>query len=171
MAHTRVPSRGHEINFMEPSKDNDFLASHIGLLLRCYHQLTGVHLIAPEKSQIELARKIYHAPFVLLSHGTGPDPILTYGNLTAQRLFSMPWETLTKTPSRLTAETPNQKKRQELLDEVTQQGFINDYSGTRISACGKRFQINQATVWNLTDESGALVGQAAAFAEWSDNLS
>jgi hypothetical protein len=49
---------------------------------------------------------------------------------------------------------------------VTANGFINDYQGVRISKTGKRFQIRNAIVWNLTDSAGIYQGQAACFADW-----
>ncbi len=58
-------------------------------------------------------------------------------------------------------------QRQRLLDDVVRQGFIENYGGVRISATGKRFRIDGATVWNLLDDQGEVVGQAAAFATWS----
>lgn len=57
-------------------------------------------------------------------------------------------------PSRLTAEAPNRAERARLLAEVTARGFIEDYSGRRISHTGQRFLIERATVWNLTDAEG-----------------
>ena len=69
-------------------------------------------------------------------------------------------------PSRLTAEAPNREERARLLAQVTQHGFIDDYSGIRISTRGRRFRIAQATVWNLRDETGHPCGQAAMFAHW-----
>src|ERR1039457_284184 len=112
------------------------------------------------------AEKIFHAPFVLVSHGTEADPILNYGNAAALALWEMPWAELTRTPSRLTAETPNRAERARLLAAVTARGFIDDYSGVRVSKTGRRFRIAQATVWNLMDERGNCAGQAAVFSRW-----
>jgi hypothetical protein len=53
-----------------------------------------------------------------------------------------------------------------LLATVNQHGFIDDYRGVRISKSGRRFMIEQATVWNLLDENGAPYGQAASFSQW-----
>jgi hypothetical protein len=36
----------------------------------------------------------------------------------------------------------------------------------RIARTGRRFLIQRATVWNLTDDQGRLCGQAATFREW-----
>jgi predicted DNA-binding protein (UPF0251 family) len=78
----------------------------------------------------------------------------------------MSWAELTRTPSRLTAEAPNREERARLLAEVAARGFIDDYSGIRISKTGRRFRIAQATVWNLLSETGQPCGQAAMFSRW-----
>ena len=72
--------------FPKPDASNDFLAAHVADLLRSYYALTGKHLIA---SAEDAAKRAYDAPFVLLSHDGADDPLLTYGNLAAQKLFSM----------------------------------------------------------------------------------
>jgi hypothetical protein len=116
----------------------------------------------------EFAEKIFHAPFVLVSHGTEADPVLNYGNAAALALWEMSWEELTRTPSRLTAEAPNREERARLLAAVTARGFIDDYSGIRISKTGRRFRIAKATVWNLLSEDGQPCGQAAMFERWKN---
>ncbi|MDA0766885.1 MAG: MEKHLA domain-containing protein [Verrucomicrobia bacterium] len=150
----------------EPAPDNDYHAPHLPLLLDSFHTLTGRHLLPPDPDPVETARLLYHAPFFLASHDTAPDPLFTYGNLTAQRLFEMTWDQFTQTPSRFTAEAPNRAERASLLQRVTTHGFIDDYSGIRISSTGQRFRITQATVWNLRDPHGQLLGQAASFQNW-----
>jgi len=112
------------------------------------------------------ARNIFHAPFVVMSHGMEADPVLNYGNAAALALWEMSWEELTRTPSRLTAEAPNREERAKLLEAVTRRGFIDDYSGVRISKSGRRFRISRATVWNLLTADGKPCGQAAMFNRW-----
>jgi hypothetical protein len=111
-------------------------------------------------------RKNFHAPFVLVSHGTESDPVLNYGNRAALALWEMSWEELTRTPSRLTAEAPNREARAKLLEAVARRGFIDDYSGVRISKTGRRFRIARATVWNLLTGDNQPCGQAAMFDRW-----
>jgi hypothetical protein len=147
----------------EPDTENDFLSSHVANLLRSHHALTGKHLIAPTEDSAKLA---YAAPFVLLSHDGADDPLLTYGNLAAQKLFAMDWQQLVGTPSRETAEAPERAERDELLRRVVEKGFIDDYSGIRIAADGRRFMIRNAKVWNVCDAQGMQTGQAASFSEW-----
>ena len=69
-------------------------------------------------------------------------------------------------PSRLSAEPVSQMERARLLEQVTARGFIDDYSGVRISRTGRRFLIRRATVWNLIDQTGTYQGQGAMFRDW-----
>lgn len=91
---------------------------------------------------------------------------MNYGNRAALALWEMSWEELTRTPSRLTAEAPNREARAKLLEAVARRGFIDDYSGVRISKTGRRFRIARATVWNLLTGDNQPCGQAAMFDRW-----
>jgi len=144
----------------------DFVVAHTRVLEHSFRKWTGRKLLSGISEPMELANKVFEAPFVLVSHGTEADPVLNYGNAAALALWEMSWEELTRTPSRLTAEAPNREERARLLDAVTQRGFIDDYSGVRISKSGRRFRIRRATVWNLISENGEPCGQAATFDKW-----
>ena len=144
----------------------NFLAQHTVCLSRSFKHWTGRELLPGVSNPAELADKIFHAPFVLVSHGTENNPILNYGNAAALALWEMSWEELTRTPSRLTAEMPNRKERTKLLETAARRGFVDDYSGVRISKSGRRFKISRATIWNLIDADGKNCGQAAMFAQW-----
>jgi hypothetical protein len=78
-------------------------------------------------------------------------------------LFEVEWRELVTLPSRLSAEPVSQMERARLLEQVTARGFIDDYSGVRIS---RRFLIRRATVWNLIDQTGTYQGQGAMFRDW-----
>ena len=135
-------------------------------IVRSLRHWTGRDLLPGLFNPLGLAKNVFAAPFVLVSHGTEADPVLNYGNQAALNLWEMSWEELTRTPSRLTAEAPNREERARLLAAVTRAGFIDDYSGIRISKNGRRFRIAQATVWNLLDERDVYAGQAAMFSHW-----
>lgn len=135
-------------------------------IARSLDHWTGRALLSGLFNPLGLAKNVFAAPFVLVSHGTEADPILNYGNAAALTLWEMSWAELTRTPSRLTAEAPNRAERARLLATVTMHGFIDDYSGIRISKTGRRFRIASATVWNLLDERGNYAGQAALFSQW-----
>lgn len=140
--------------------------AHTQILLDSYQRWTGRILVSPNDSQVEQSRALFEAPYVVVSHGTEADPILNYGNRTALKLWQMDLATLLKTPSRMTAEPVHRDERARLLERTSRDGFVDDYQGIRVSSTGRRFQIDQATVWNLVDASGSKVGQAATFSEW-----
>jgi hypothetical protein len=150
----------------EPSSANLYQAEHAALLAFDYMRLTQRHLIGPHPKPAAFAKKLYEAPFVVLAHDNAPDPVFFYANLAAQTLFEMGWAEITASPSRFSAEPLAQAARQELLDRVTRDGFIDDYEGVRVSKSGQRFHISQATVWNLY-KSDQRIGQAATFAHWT----
>lgn len=149
--------------------ESEFVRSHSDVLANSYRRITGRSLFpgALEIQGLELAQRLYEAPFVVVSHGTQADPILNYGNATAQRLWELTWDELTSMPSRLTAEAPLREERARLLAAVTSRGFIDDYTGIRITRSGRRFRISRATVWNLVTPDGQPYGQAALFSEWT----
>ena len=144
----------------------DFVVAHTACLARSLKKWTGRDLSSGVFNPAELAQKVFEAPFVVVSHGAEADPVLNYGNAAALALWEMSWEELTRTPSRLTAEAPNREERARLLAVVARRGFIDDYSGIRISKNGRRFKISRATVWNLLAQDGRPCGQAAMFREW-----
>ncbi len=131
-----------------------------------FNQLLDKDLVAPANTPEQLAQTLFNAPFVVVSHGTQADPILNYGNQMALQLWSISWDELVTTPSRLTAEAVNQSVRAQMLEQAAKQGYIDNYQGIRISRTGQRFLIEQAIIWNLTDELGKKCGQAATFSDW-----
>ncbi|HEY6898080.1 MAG TPA: MEKHLA domain-containing protein, partial [Rhodocyclaceae bacterium] len=110
---------------------------------------------------------LWNAPRVVVAHGTEVDPVFFYGNRLALQAFELDFEAFTHLPSRYSAEPLLREERAALLARVSRDGYIDDYAGVRISASGKRFRIEQATVWNLTDEQGRPAGQAATFERWA----
>jgi len=140
--------------------------AHTQILLDSYHRWVGRELLDRSGSLAEQAERLFHVPFVVVSHGTESDPILNYGNQTALELWEMDTPTLLQTPSRYTAEPLHRDERARLLERTTRNGYVDDYQGIRISATGRRFRIDRATVWNLVDATGQRVGQAATFSAW-----
>ena len=115
----------------------------------------------------EQSRRLFFAPFVVVSHADSEDPILNYGNRQALDLWEMTWAEFIATPSRLTVEPMNRDARARMLHRVAVHGFITDYQGVRISRTGRRFLVERATVWNVLDEHGIKRGQAASFSRWT----
>ena len=142
-------------------------AAHVRLLLDSFASLLGRELVDRSGTAVEQAERLFHAPFVVVSHGTEADPILNYGNAAALALWEMDLATLARTPSRLTAEPVHRDERARLLERTRRDGYVDDYAGIRISSTGRRFRIEQAIVWNLVDAAGGHRGQAATFDRWT----
>jgi hypothetical protein len=149
-----------------PHADNGYCVDHVNRLRHSFCNRLGKDLVDPSLDPVDAAEVIYRAPYVVVSHGIGPDPIFNYGNQAALDLFEMSWWAFTCLPSRQSAEPPNQLERAEVLARVTRQGYIEHYSGVRIAKTGRRFRIKDVTVWNLVDEQGADYGQAAVYSTW-----
>ncbi|HXF10201.1 MAG TPA: MEKHLA domain-containing protein [Desulfuromonadaceae bacterium] len=144
----------------------DSVIRHTACLARSLRHWTGRDLLSGLFNPAGLARNVFEAPFVVVSHGTETDPVLNYGNRIALELWELSWDEFIRTPSRLTAEAPAREERARLLETVTRQGYIDNYSGIRISKSGRRFRIANAIVWNLVTEKGEPCGQAATFDRW-----
>lgn len=155
-------------DFRQPDLSGERTLRQVSLILDSYERLLGRPLIARCGSQQGDTDALYHAPFAVLSHGTEADPILNYANKIALELWEMPLAQLLATPSRLTAEPLAREARDKLMAEVTRTGFVTGYSGVRISATGRRFRIENVTIWNLTQPDGTFAGQAATFDTWSN---
>jgi len=136
-------------------------------LLDSYVHWTGADLLARDGTVTEQTKRLFDAPFVLVSHGTEVDPMLNYGNKVALALWEMTWEQFVRTPSSQTAEPVNQSERADLLRTVAERGYFDRYRGIRISATGRRFLVEEARVWNVIDAEGQRIGQAAAFSHWT----
>lgn len=137
------------------------------VLLDSYRRLLGHDLIARCGDAEDEAARLFAAPFVVLSHGTEADPLLDYANAVALDLWDMPLERLIGMPSRQTAEPANQEARARFMRQTKEAGFATGYEGVRIGASGRRFRIENATLWNLADASGRAIGQAATFDRWT----
>ncbi len=138
----------------------------VQVLLDSFSRLVGRELIPRTGNPAEQAKRLFTAAFVVVAHGTEADPVLSYGNAQALALWEMSWEEFTRTPSRLTAEPVHRDERARLLARTHDHGYVDDYSGIRISQSGRRFRIEQAIVWNLSDSAGTHLGQAATFDQW-----
>lgn len=114
------------------------------------------------------AQTLFEAPRAVLS-ALGPfgsDHLFNYANRNALALFEYTWDELIGQPSSTSAEPVHRDERRRLLDEVGRRGFIAHYSGIRIGKNGRRFRIKEATVFNLLDNSGNYLGQAATFTHY-----
>ena len=149
------------------SRPPDPLEDLARLIVTSHHRVVGRPLLERAwADDRELAQALWTAPRAVVAHGTQPDPVFCYGNRMALELFELDFAAFTALPSRYSAEPVAREERAALLERVSHHGFIDDYSGVRISSSGKRFRIRNATVWNLIGSDGACHGQAATFSNW-----
>ena len=137
---------------------------HVRLLMQSYHRLLGRPLIdGVDEPSIE---EVCNADFAFVPHGTEPDPLFNFGNNLALTLFERRLEDFTQLPSRKSSGQTRDEDRIRLLDDVARNGFIENYSGVRVSASGRKFEISNAVVWTVGDEHGVYRGQAAKISTW-----
>ncbi len=149
---------------MTPPQINNVDRRRIACIGESYRRMTGRALVDAGGDAVEV---LWSAPLAIVAHGAEPDPIFFFGNRTALALFEMDFDTFTRLPSRRSAEPTLQDGRARLLERVSEKGIVDDYTGVRISATGKRFRILNTAVWNVATETGEFIGQAAAFAQWA----
>lgn len=135
-------------------------------MAQSYKKLLGNDLVLPHDDSTIVADRIFQHNAVVLAHNTLPDPQFIFANQTAMNLWEMSWNEIVGMPSRLSAEPDFRPDREQLLERVRQFGYIDNYSGIRISKSGKRFLIENAIVWNLYDKNQERIGQAATFSQW-----
>lgn len=151
-----------------PDINTDFYLNHGKLLCTSFKRLIKWDLLENTQHSISEIEQLFQAPFVLLSHGIEQDPIFNFGNRIALELFELDWYELLQMPSHQSAESVERTEREKFLKTVSDNGFIENYSGIRISATGQRFLIDNAIVWNVTDENNVKYGQAAMFRHWKN---
>jgi len=137
------------------------------LVLNSFRRWTGRELLERAGDPLCQAHALFLSPFVVVSHGADEDPLLNYGNQMALDLWELPWDQFVQTPSRLTAEPINQAEREWMLEQAKVRGYLDNYRGVRITSTGDRFLVDNARIWNVVDEQGQRVGQAASFAQWT----
>jgi PAS domain-containing protein len=152
-----------------PHRDKDGIvitrnaAGRESLIVESFARLTGEPLVPPGSMVTQI---LWSLPGAVVAHGTEEDPIFFYANRLALDLFEISASEFIRMPSRLSAEPLAREERAKLMERVTRDNLIDDYSGVRISAKGNRFMIERATVWNLIDAEGTYRGQAAWFEKW-----
>lgn len=139
----------------------------VALLLASHRRLLGRELAAASQAPPSAHWLYRDAPFCLMAHDGNSDPRFVYANLAAQRCFEYPWDELVGLPSRLSAPPGVREERAGLLASVSARGFAEGYRGLRIAKSGRRFWIENVTVWNVHDGAGRLCGQAAVYASTS----
>ena len=154
---------------------------HSLTLIDSFKRATGRTLLPPGLSISDAPKALFDAPFVVVSHGTEADPVFNYGNAAALALWGLDWETFTALPSRKSAADAAdvQAERAQALQAAGSAGAVDGgYSGVRVTSAGRRFRLENATLWGVTTpkgeglegEKGKGLGQAATFATvtWLD---
>ena len=146
-----------------PAASNLWHHEWLRLLDSSLRKCSGTAILpAPDASPAQCSTVASSDDLVVVSHDGAEDPVFNYASKAALDLWEMDWETFTSTPSRFSAEPDEREARAELLRRVTEDGYVDDYCGVRISSSGKRFEVRDAYVWNVYDGEER-VGQAALF--------
>lgn len=155
-------------SFALDETDRAAMAASAGPRLRViaesFARLAGTPLVEAPPGPLEPA--LWDAPRAVVAHGTEAVPRFFYGNRLALELFEMRAVRFIGLPSHRSAEPGLREERARMLARLERDDLIDDYSGVRLSATGRRFEIARAYVWNLVDAHGLRHGQAASFAEW-----
>ncbi len=158
---------GMKISSLAPPTNTEALEGLVRLIVESHVRVVGQPLIPnPSTLGVELGEALWAAPRAVVAHGIQTDPVFCYGNRMALELFEMNFAAFTTLPSRYSAEPVAREERAALLERVTRDAYLDDYAGIRISSSGRRFRIENATVWNLIDAHGVYRGQAATFTDW-----
>ena len=112
------------------------------------------------------AQEVFASSIAVLAHDHSADPLLTYANGTALRLWGRNWQTMVGMPSRLTAEESARRERASALQQAHQRAGFKGYCGVRVNQEGRRFMIHNARIWPLLNINNEFCGQAAAFSSW-----
>lgn len=128
-----------------------------------FKEKTGDKLLDGTVMVQEAAERLFKAPFVCASHDA--EDVFNYGNQAALSLWGLPWDEFVGMPSTKSAQDDDgiQSERRELLDKAAESGVIRDYSGVRQASDGRKFKVDGAIVWTITNKDGEKIGQAVRF--------
>lgn len=131
------------------------------VILDSHRRLLGRDLVERSGDPADDARRLFALPQGVLAHDAAAKPLLDWANRAAAAAFDAAPEELLGRPSADTAPTDATAGRRQLFDTLARLGFVTGYSGTRISATGRRFVIDDVTVLALEDAAGNPAGHAA----------
>ncbi len=130
-------------------------------ILDSFRRHIGHDLIDRSGDPSEDARRLFELPQAVLAHDASAQPRLDWVNAAAAAAFDATPETLIGRPSSATAPPDATADRRQLFEILARRGFVTGYSGVRISLTGRRFIIEDVTVFALVDEAGRPAGHAA----------
>lgn len=140
---------------------SDTWAARAAVILDSFRRLLGQELIGRTGDAGEDARRLFEMPLGVLAHDTAATPLLDWANRAAAVAFDATPEQLLGRPSAATAPAEASADRERLFATLRRHGFVTGYSGTRITATGRRFMIEDVTVFELRDARGNPAGHAA----------
>jgi hypothetical protein len=153
---------------MHPSAENDWQGAHIARLAEAHARVTGRDLTLEMKlDPAHLGQSAWDGDFALLSHRGDEQATLNYGNRFALDLWECNWAAFVAMPSAATAPNDDVAERGAMMAAVAKHGFVSGYAGRRISANGRLFRIENATIWRLIDAQGEPFGVAATFRDFT----
>ncbi|TVU59214.1 MEKHLA domain-containing protein [Vibrio atlanticus] len=126
-----------------------------------YNRIFGKQLYRENNSDLEIFYEVWNSHFAIVSHGTEINPLFNFANKKALEIFELNYLDFIGLPSIQTADALAAEDRIMLLNDVNRHGFVKNYSGIRVSAKGKKFQICDAVIFNLFDFEYNYHGQAA----------
>lgn len=136
----------------------------LNLLDNAYRYWTGgglpCTLIEPRSRAAWIHRE---SPYGLVFHNNDDDPLFIYGNERALSCFKYSREIFYGMPSRFSASAVDREARQALLKSVTTSGIAWGYNGYRVDRHGHPFMIYDGVVWEVLNDTGKRLGQAALF--------
>ena len=147
-----------------PAPENNYQAAFVARVADAFVRVTGKNLITEATlDPMALGKSAWAGDFALLTHRGDERATLNYGNRFALGLWEMDWSSFIATPSGDTAPHNASTARDLLMEKVSKDNFVTGYEGERISRSGRRFLIEDVTVWRLLDEQGQSFGMAAFF--------
>lgn len=148
---------------MKPSEraDDSFRACRAREILDSYRRLLGRELLPRSGDATEDARRLFDLPLAVLAHDTAPQPRLDWANRAAAMAFDATPESLLGRPSAATTPADAVADRGKLFEALARDRFVTGYSGVRVSLTGRRFVIDDVTVFEVTDADGRPAGHAA----------
>lgn len=124
-------------------------------------------LIESDADQRENSFFLYHAPFILISHGPGTNPVINYANSKAQMLLGMPWEELINTSSGYLSKLDENNQALPGFADTGKDECISNYSTTLIAGAEHlRFKIKDSRLWRVMNDRKMCIGQAIMFVDW-----
>ncbi|KAJ3029715.1 UNVERIFIED_CONTAM: hypothetical protein HDU68_011328 [Siphonaria sp. JEL0065] len=131
--------------------------------------------LIPEKNQVltcsndeDPAAYLESFPCPVLAHSGTPtgsnDPVMIFANSIGLRAFKFEndKEGFFGLHSKYTAKDGGDREsREKAMQNVARAGYTLGYEGVRVAKDGSEFRLVDAMLWNVLDEEGVIIGQAA----------